>query len=153
MKTLLCYSRNFEGVIYYELVPNNSTIDQTSIVFNSTVCTQSSVGIPQNWSIKSEWFCSKTTARRTKEKIKELDAIVLLPHPAYSADLAPSDCHLFRSMEHFLHGRRFDNLEQVEAGCREFFNLKDKEWYRRGIKQLTDRWLQIIVSNGLYFET
>jgi len=67
------------------------------------------------------------TARRTKEKIKELDAIEIISHPAYGPDLAPSGYHLFRSLAHLLRGRRFDNLEQVEPDYREFFNSKDKE--------------------------
>ena len=37
-----------------------------------------------------------------------------------------------------------DNLEQIEAGSREFFNSNDKEWYKSGIKQLADRWFQTI---------
>ena len=41
-----------------------------------------------------------------------------MPHPAYSPDLAPSDYHLFRSMAHFLRGRRFENDEQVEEAKR-----------------------------------
>ena len=93
------------------------------------------------------------TARQTKEKVRNLDAIELLPHPAYSPDLAPSDYHLFRSMAHFLRGRSFNNLGEVENGCREFFASKNKEWYRGGIVQLADRWLQTVDSNGFYFET
>jgi len=58
-----------------------------------------------------------------------------------SQKIRPSDYHLFRAMANILHGRRFDNLEQVEAGSREFFNSKDKEWYRSVIKQLIDGWL------------
>lgn len=60
------------------------------------------------------------TSRRTLQKIDELD-FELLPHPAYSPDLAPSDYHLFRSMAHFLRGRRFAKIEDVENGCRQFF--------------------------------
>ena len=51
------------------------------------------------------------TSKKTIEKIKELD-IEVMPHPAYSSDLAPSDFHLFRSMTHFLRGRRFSNDEE-----------------------------------------
>ncbi|CAD5233672.1 unnamed protein product [Bursaphelenchus xylophilus] len=93
------------------------------------------------------------TAKQTKENIKTLDAIELFPHPAYNPDLAPSDFHLFRSMAHFLRGRSFNDLDDVENGCREFFASKNKEWYRSAIAQLADRWVQAIDSNGLYFET
>ena len=45
-------------------------------------------------------------AMRTKETILELGWEVL-PHSAYSLDKAPSDYHLFRSMEHFLRDKSF----------------------------------------------
>lgn len=92
------------------------------------------------------------SSKDTKKKIEELEGIELLPHPAYSPDLAPSDYHLFRSMAHFFKGRRFNNELDVENGCREFFASKNPEWYKRGIELLAERWLKIIDYNGLYFE-
>jgi hypothetical protein len=95
---------------------------------------------------------SPHTAGKMKEKLRELDAIELLPHPAYSSDLQPSDFHLFRAMAHFLHGCSFKTIEVVKMGCREFFALKDKAWCHCGIELLTERRVQTIESNGLYFE-
>jgi histone-lysine N-methyltransferase SETMAR len=48
------------------------------------------------------------TAKKTLQKIKELEGIELLPHPAFSPDLEPSDCYLFRSMAKFLRGKIFN---------------------------------------------
>ena len=48
-------------------------------------------------------------------KIQDLEGIKLLPHPAYSPDLEPSDYHLFRSTAHFLRGRNFESIETVEV--------------------------------------
>jgi [histone H3]-lysine36 N-dimethyltransferase SETMAR len=157
-KVLLCVWWNFEGVIHFELVPNGRTIDA------DLYCTQ----LGRMYAALSEKYpalvnrkrvllqqdnAKPHTSRQTKEKIAELDGIELLPHPAYSPDLAPSDYHLFRSMAHFLRGRSFNNLDDVEDGCRAFFGSKDKEWYRHGIEQLSNRWVQTIESNGVYFET
>ena len=89
------------------------------------------------------------TALKTQQQIEELEW-ELLPHPAYSPDVAPSDYYLFRSMEHFLRGRHFTNLEVVETGCREFFASKEPVWYRRGIEILVERWKKVIESNGEY---
>ena len=75
-----------------------------------------------------------------------------MPHPAYSPDLAPSDYYLFRSMAHFLLGRDFHNLEEVKTGVKEFFDSKDENWYCRGIEELSERWLQTVQHDGLYFE-
>ena len=120
---------------------------QTYIMLNWTECAQNWVRTTQQLSIESECFCSKTMPSRAPPD--EPREILTLLNSFYT--LAPSNYHLFRLMAHFLRGRKFDNLEQVKARCREFFNSKDKEWYRRGIKQFTDRWLQTTESNGLYF--
>jgi len=37
----------------------------------------------------------------------------VLPHPTYLPDLAPSDYHLFSSMDHALAERHFDSYEDV----------------------------------------
>jgi hypothetical protein len=37
----------------------------------------------------------------------------VLPHPAYSPDLAPSDYHLFGPLKENLGGNRFYNNEEV----------------------------------------
>ena len=69
------------------------------------------------------------TANRTAEKIVELEGIELLPHPAYSPDLEPSDYYLFRPMAHLLCGLSFSNVKDVEIACLEFFFSKSKDWY------------------------
>jgi transposase len=92
------------------------------------------------------------TSRVAKRKIEELDGVEVLPHPPYSPDLAPSDYHLFRSMAHFLRGRQFDDEDELGAGIEEFFASKNRDWYRRGIEQLADRWTKCIEASGLYFQ-
>jgi histone-lysine N-methyltransferase SETMAR len=47
-------------------------------------------------------------AKKTLQKIEELEGIELLPHPAFSPDLEPSDYNLFRSMAQFLRGKSFN---------------------------------------------
>uniref|UniRef100_A0A914D0C4 Histone-lysine N-methyltransferase SETMAR n=1 Tax=Acrobeloides nanus TaxID=290746 RepID=A0A914D0C4_9BILA len=36
-----------------------------------------------------------------------------LEHPPYSLDLSPSDYHLFRSMKHWLRGKKFTTIEEM----------------------------------------
>jgi hypothetical protein len=48
------------------------------------------------------------TPKKTIQKIKELEDTELLPHPAFSLDLEPSDYYLFRSMAQFLRGKSFN---------------------------------------------
>ncbi|GBN40042.1 hypothetical protein AVEN_18098-1 [Araneus ventricosus] len=53
----------------------------------------------------------------TREKIEELEGIEFLPHPVYSANLAPSDYHMSRSMASFFRERRFSNIDELERSC------------------------------------
>ena len=61
----------------------------------------------------------------------ELDWDVLL-HPSYSPDLAPSDCHLFRSLENDLRGKHFESLEHITMSLLQFFcffTKKSKQFF------------------------
>ena len=156
-KAMLCVWWNFEGIIHFELVPNNRAIDaelySTQLErMHTALAKKYPALVNRKRVLLQQDNASPHTARRTKEKIRELESIELLPHPAYSPDLAPSDFHLFRSMAHFLRGRSFGNLDEVETGCREFFASHDKAWYRRGIEQLAERWVRTIEHDGLYFD-
>jgi hypothetical protein len=55
------------------------------------------------------------TAKKTLKKIEELEGIELLPHPAFSSHLEPSNYYLFRSMAQFLRGKKFQFLADVEV--------------------------------------
>jgi histone-lysine N-methyltransferase SETMAR len=74
------------------------------------------------------------TAKKTLQKIEELEGVELLPHPACSPDLKPSDYHLFRSIAQFLRGKKFQSLADVEVAVEVFFASKDKEWFYQSFK-------------------
>ena len=88
-KTLLCIWCNFEGVIHYELVPNNRTIDtdlycaQLDRMYAELSRKYQALINRKRLLLKQDNTKPHTT-RRTKEKIKELDAIELVPHSAYN---------------------------------------------------------------------
>jgi histone-lysine N-methyltransferase SETMAR len=69
------------------------------------------------------------TAKKTRQKIQELEGIELLPHPAFSPDLEPSDYYLFHAMAQFLRGKKYQSVVAVEVMVEEFFASKDKEWF------------------------
>lgn len=155
-KVMLCVWWNFEGVIHFELVPEGLAIN-AQLYSQQLERMYAALGerypalVNRKRVLLQQDNARPHTAHLTQEKIAELEGIELLPHPAYSPDLAPSDYHLFRSMAHFLRGRRFDNDEQVEEACREFFASKQPAWYRHGIEQLAERWQMTIDHDGLYW--
>jgi histone-lysine N-methyltransferase SETMAR len=71
------------------------------------------------------------TAKKTLQKIEELEGIELLPHPAFSPDLKPSDYHMFRPMAQFLVGKKFQSVADVEVAVEEFLFLKIKSGFTR----------------------
>lgn len=90
-------------------------------------------------------------SKLTNAKIRELgwDRV---DHPPYSPDLAPSDFHLFRSLQHFLKGKRFENFDKMAEAVKEFFDSKDAEFYRRRIMKLPEKWEEVIEVDGEYFD-
>lgn len=156
-KVMLCVWWNFEGVVHFELVPDGRAIDanlyseQLERMFD-VLSRKYPALVNRQRVILQQDNAPAHKARITREKIEALGGIELMPHPAYSPDLAPSDYHLFRSMAHFLRGKIFADLKEVEAGVREFFDSKPPEWYQAGIENLAKRWEMTIKHKGLYFE-
>lgn len=156
-KVMLCVWWNVDGVVHFELIPDGRAVnaelytEQLERVYNVLKQRYPTL-IHQKRALLQHDNASAHRANLTKEKLDELDGIEVLPHPAYSPDLAPSDYGLFRSMVHFFRGRRFETFDQVEAACREFFESKEPQWYRDQIQQLAERWRKVIENDGLYFE-
>jgi histone-lysine N-methyltransferase SETMAR len=89
--------------------------------------------------------------KKTLQKIEELEGIELLPHPAFSPDLEPSDYCLFRSITQFLRGKKFQSVADVEVAVEELFVSKDKEWFYQAFKKLAEKWVKTIKHESLYF--
>ncbi|KOX67510.1 Histone-lysine N-methyltransferase SETMAR, partial [Melipona quadrifasciata] len=60
-------------------------------------------------------------------------------HPPYSPDIVPSDFHLFRSLQHFIIGKKFENLDNVQNAISRYFAQKPIDFYRFGLKNLHTR--------------
>uniref|UniRef100_A0A1I7U6J1 HTH_48 domain-containing protein n=1 Tax=Caenorhabditis tropicalis TaxID=1561998 RepID=A0A1I7U6J1_9PELO len=89
-------------------------------------------------------------AKVTRQKIQELGWMIL-PHPPYSPDMAPTDYHLFRSLNHFLDGKEFHNQDDLRTAIQSFFDNKPRDFYRNGIEQLPTRWQYIVNNDGAYY--
>ena len=61
----------------------------------------------------------------TRKKLLEL-RWELMPHPPYSPDLAPSDYHLFRSLQNHVNEKTFDSNEAAKNDLIQFFASKTK---------------------------
>lgn len=63
-------------------------------------------------------------ARKTHNKIEELDNAEVLLHLAYSPDIAPSDYGLVQSVQHLIKGCPFEWFDEIEEVSQEFFKFK-----------------------------
>jgi histone-lysine N-methyltransferase SETMAR len=62
--------------------------------------------------------------------------------------LAPSDYHLFRSLQNHLNNKKFERFEEVNDAIRAYFESKPKSFYKAGIEELVTRWETVVASNG-----
>jgi histone-lysine N-methyltransferase SETMAR len=90
---------------------------------------------------------SVTTAAATRRLGFEV-----LPHPAYSPDLAPSDYWLFGPMKNALRGKRYDNLAGLASAVSQWVKVTPKEWFEEGIKKMPERWRKCVRVGGGYIE-
>jgi len=75
-----------------------------------------------------------------------------IDHPPYSPDLAPSDYFLFSNLKKSLRGTKFLDLNQAKSAVVDFFDSKDKSFFKRGIEQLESNFEKCIDAEGCYFD-
>ena len=83
----------------------------------------------------------------TRQKLLQLVWEVLI-HPPYSPDVAPSDFHLFRSLQNSLNGKNFYSLEDCKRHLEQFFAQKDKKFWEDAIMKLPEKWQKVVEQKG-----
>ena len=76
----------------------------------------------------------------------------LIPHPAYSPDLAPSDYFLFPNLKKDIRGRHFRSNEEVVAAVEVWVRDKDSGFFSSRLMALEHRWSKCIILEGNYIE-
>ena len=89
-------------------------------------------------------------ARDTQREIASYGWMVL-PHPPYSPDIAPSDYHLFSALQRFLDGQTFSDEAELKSALTRFFKSQPPSFWEQGIDALPDRWQQVVDADGAYF--
>ena len=123
-KIMLSVWWDVKGVVYWELLPSNTTI--TAEVY----CLQLEnlkLELETHWPGHGKVYFLHDNARphvakSTRKKLLDFGSEVL-PHPPYSPDLAPSDYYyyLFRSLNNSLRGKKFDKDEDIFLYLKHFF--------------------------------
>jgi histone-lysine N-methyltransferase SETMAR len=150
-KVMLSVWWDYQGIIYFELLPHNTTVDSELYckqLQNLKIALQAKRPERQKvWLLHDN--AKPHIAKVTRHKLEELGWQVL-PHPPYSPDLAPSDYHLFRSLRNHLREQHFDDQDHLKSDLENFFESLPKKFYEDGIVDLPKRWEYVIDNNGAY---
>ena len=82
----------------------------------------------------------------------ERNGYELIPHPAYSPDLAPSNFFLFPNLKKDICGLHFRSDEEVVMAVEEWVNGKDLDFFSSGLMALEHHWSKCITLEGNYIE-
>jgi histone-lysine N-methyltransferase SETMAR len=153
-KVMLSVWWDWKGVVHYELLPRNETIN------SAKYCQQLNrlkIAVAQkrpelNTHRGVAFQHDNARPHTSLETCRHLLSFAwdVLPHPAYSPDLAPSDYHLFRSIQNSLSGLEFGNENDVKLHLDRFFASKNANFWKKGIFSLTERWERVIRQGGTY---
>ena len=155
-KALLCVWWDHIGIIHFEMLEMGQTItadiycQQLERLHEALIVKRPAV-VNRRGVILHQDNARPHTAKVSQNKIRGL-GWDLLPHPPYSPDMAPSDYHLFRSLQHFLAEKSFDDVNAVKDALSEYFASKKPSFYERGIKNLVQRWTDVINNDGEYID-
>lgn len=156
-KVMLSIWWDEEGVVYYELLRSGQTIDGPFYRQQLIRLKQAIKEKRTKWETRKETliFLHDNARPHIEKSVKnylENSGWEVLAHAPYSPDLAPSDYHLFRSMQNHMDGERFSSVEEIQNWLDAFIASKDEEFFKAGIRQLPTLWQKVIASDGQYFD-
>ena len=139
---MLCIWWDWKGVLCYELLPENQTINPNKYCSRQELVNRKRIIFHQD---NGRLHVSVTT----RQKLSQLGWEFLI-HLPYSPDIAPLDLHLLRSLQNSLNGRNFNSLEDCKRHLEQFFAQKDKKFWEDGIMKLPEKWQKVVEHKGEY---
>ena len=76
----------------------------------------------------------------------------LIPHPAYSSDVSPSDFFLFPNLKKDIRGLHFRSDEEVVMAVEEWVNGNDPDFFSSGLMAFEHHWSKCITLDGNYIK-
>lgn len=151
-KVLLSVWWDIRGVVLFELLPTGTTVDSTVYVSQLTRLNQA-VRVKRREIDKVHFLHDNAPAHRSKMTAQKLLQLgwAVLTHPPYSPDLAPTDYHLFRSLQDHIRDKKFENEQEVNEVVDNFFASKPASFYQQGIEDLINRWQYVVDHMGDYY--
>ena len=155
-KVMLCIRWDQKGVLYYELLKPGETINgelyRTQLIrLKRAIAEKRPEYATRHEAIIFHHDNARPHVAIRVKNYLENSGWEVLPHPPYSPDLAPSDYHLFRSMQNGLTGILFTSEQGIKNWLDSFLAVKLAEFFWDGIHKLPERWEKVIASDGQYF--
>ncbi|CAO4387804.1 unnamed protein product [Caenorhabditis nigoni] len=150
-KVMLCVWWNSKGLVYFEVLEKGQTVTADLYKRQLDQVQQSlrRLGVDTSTTKFLHDNARPHVAKVTQQKIEEL-GWEIFGHPPYSPDLAPSDFHLFRSMQHSLAEMHFKSRDEIEKWVVTYFESQPAEFFHDGIHSLRGRWRQVVDNDGEY---
>ena len=122
-----------KGVIMLDFLPKRSTI--TGVYYANLLDQLRTAILEKRRGKLSKGVCCNRT---TRESTVAMDAVErngyeLIPHPACSPELAPSDFFLFPNLKKDIRGLHFLSDEEVVTAVEEWVNGKDPDFFSSGL--------------------
>ena len=142
-KVMLYIWWDWKGVVYYELLPENQTINYNKYCsqldqLKAALDEKCPELVNRKCIIFHQNNARQHVSLMTRQKLLQFGWEVLI-HPLYSPDIAPSDFHLFWSLQNYLNEKNFNSLEDCKRHLEKFFAQKDKKFWEDGIMKLPEK--------------
>ena len=147
-KVLLCVWWDYKGILYFELLSSGDTINSykyyTQLEKLREALAEKRPGlVNRNYVIFHHDNARPYVAKSVTKELSEFNWEIL-PHPPYFPDIAPYDYHLFRALQHFLVGNKFENIDILKNSLEKYFKEKQENFYRDGIMALQEKWEEVV---------
>ena len=144
-----------KGVIMLDFLPKRSTI--TGVYYANLLDQLRTAIRAKCWGKLSKGVLLQQDNARVHTCKVAMDAVEwngyeLIPHPAYSPDLAPSNFFLFPNLKKDIRGLHFRSDEEVVTAVEEWVNGKDPDFFSSGLMALEHHWSKCITLEGNYIE-
>ena len=151
---MLCIWWDWKGVLYYELLLENQTINSNKYCSELDQMKAALDEKHPEFVNRKRIIFHQDNARphvclMTRQKLLQLGWEVLI-HPPYSPDIAPLDFHLFWPLQNSVNEKNFNSLEDCKRHLEQFFAQKDKKFGEDRIMKLPEKWQKVVEQNGEY---
>ena len=116
-----------KGVIMLDFLPNRSTI--TGVYYANSLDQLKNAEVNSLKGVLLQQDNARVHTCKVAMDAVERNGYELIPHPAYSPDLAPSDFFLFPNLKKDIRGLHFRSDEEVVTAVEEWVNGKDPDFF------------------------